>query len=725
MVAIALFHPAMPPEHRSARFPLPLTLLFVLCLALTGLAAAALITASLELSRSTDQVEHTLKVQQALETLQLTLVNAETGQRGFLLTGQPHFLEPYINAVAKQAYYVGTLERLTADNPQQQRALRALKPLVDQGLQQLAVTLAAYRERLPPTGAAIDALNRSKQLMDQLRGDIEGMRNEEDRVLALRQAEVDRRGRYGIVFLLLSNAASVFGLLVLYMAMRRYHSRRQKMEATLVRSERDFRALFETSAVGQAECDPQTGRILHANRRLGEMTGFSVEALRRTTLFDLLPRASYLDNARAVRKLVAGERDALWLEERATRQDGSTFWAAVHASLVRGDGEDTVRLALVIDDVTDRRNSEEALSKSHALLTAITESTRDSVFAKDVEGRWLLANQALLESLGKARDDVIGKTDLEIFDNAADARWVRAADVRVMSARTAETNEDTVTLGGVPRTYLSTKAPYLDHGGELLGVVGIATEITERKRSELELRQAHDRLAQLVEQRTAQLSELSQWLLRVTEEERATLAMELHDELGSALTALWLDIIGVLNGLRSDAPALVGRQQRALDTLVATSDKMRRLTEGLRPMLLDQLGLTAALQVHLRAWSEATGVDGRCTIAASLPLLPPGAELALFRIAQEALTNVAKYAKARHVILDLQHGTGEVRLTVRDDGVGIPEEVLERPSSHGIAGMRERLRQFEGTLQIGGGPGHSGTEVAATIPVASARREAP
>ena len=273
-------------------------------------------------------------MQQALETLQLTLVNAETGQRGFLLTGQPHFLEPYINAVAKQAYYVGTLEQLTADNPQQQRALQALKPLVDQGLQQLAVTLAADRERLPPTGAAIDALNRSKQLMDQLRGHIEGMRNEEDRVLALRQAEVDRRGRYGIVFLLLSNAASVFGLLVLYMAMRRYHSRRQKMEATLVRSERDFRALFETSAVGQAECDPQTGRILHANRRLAEMTGFSIEALRRTTLFDLLPRASYLDNARAVRKLVAGERDALWLEDRATRQDGSTFWAAVHASLV-------------------------------------------------------------------------------------------------------------------------------------------------------------------------------------------------------------------------------------------------------------------------------------------------------------------------------------------------------------------------------------------------------
>ena len=710
----------MLPEHRSARFPLPLTLLFVLCLALTGLAASALITASVELSRSTSQVEHTLQVQQALQTLELTLANAETGQRGFLLTGQSHFLEPYIDAVAKQAYYIGTLERLTADSPRQQQALAALKPLVEETVRQFSATLTAYRTQGQPANDAINALNRGKELMDRVRVALHGMREEEDRMLTLQQGEVERRGRYGIIFLLLSNAASLFGFTILYVAMRRYHWRRRDLEVALVRSERDFRELFETSAVGQAECDPKTGRLLHANRKLAELTGYSAEELRRTTLFDLLPRAHRLDNARAMRELVAGQRDVLLIEQGITRKDGSIFWATVHANVARSDDNTLSRTAIVIEDVTDRRKFEEALDKNHSMLTAITESTRDLVFAKDVEGRWLLCNQAVLDSMGKGRDEVIGKTDMELFVDAGDAGRIRAVDLRVMSSRTSETVEYTITLADRPRTFLSTKAPYLDPQGELLGIVGIATDITDRKRSELELREARDRLAQLVEQRTAQLSDLSRWLLRVTEEERAKLALELHDELGSAMAALWVDIIGVLNSLRTEAPALVPRQQRALDTLVATSDSIRRLTEGLRPMLLDQLGLTAALQAHVRAWSEASGVEVTCNIAGKLPTLPAGAELALFRVAQEALTNVAKYAKAGHVILDLRREANQVWLTVRDDGIGISAEVLERASSHGIAGMRERLRQFDGALNINPGPDGHGTAVSASIPVASA-----
>jgi len=130
---------------RPIRFPFALTLLFTLCIALAGLAAVALVIATFELTRSTREVEHTLRVQQALETLQLTLVDAETGQRGFLLTGQPHFLEPYIDAVARQAYYIGTLERLLAQDAQQTQALQGLKPLVDERLKQLSNTMTVAR----------------------------------------------------------------------------------------------------------------------------------------------------------------------------------------------------------------------------------------------------------------------------------------------------------------------------------------------------------------------------------------------------------------------------------------------------------------------------------------------------------------------------------------------------------------------------------------------------
>ena len=466
----------MPSAARATRFPFALTLLFALCIALAGLAAVALVVAMFELTRSTRDVEHTLHVQQALENLQVTLVTAETGQRGFLLTGQPHFLEPYIDAVARQAYYMGTLERLLADDSQQQRALQALKPLVDQRLGQLSETMNVARTS--NTEDLREHLNRGRELMGRVRLALQGMREEEERNLTRRQLEAERRGRYGALFMLLSNGASLLGLTVLYVAMRGYHKRRQQMEADVRDSEHELRQVFDNAPVAQAECELAGARLVRSNRRLAELTGWSAEELKHMSLFDLMPRANRLDNARAYRELIDGKQDVVTLRQPLRRKDESTLLASVSTTVVRSTDGEPLRTVAVFEDVSERMNAAHSLAESTQLLNAIADATPDLVFAKDMQGRYRLANAAMHDLFAREESSIVGLRDVDLLEDPAEIEALHAMEVRVLGTRELESAEQTITLRGAARRFAFTECPYLDAQGDVAGVVGVARELT-------------------------------------------------------------------------------------------------------------------------------------------------------------------------------------------------------------------------------------------------------
>jgi len=461
---------------RPIRFPFALTLLFTLCIALAGLAAVALVIATFELTRSTREVEHTLRVQQALETLQLTLVDAETGQRGFLLTGQPHFLEPYIDAVARQAYYIGTLERLLAQDAQQTQALQGLKPLVDERLKQLSTTMSVARTS--GTGDDLrEQLNRGRELMDHVRLALQGMREEEDRKLTTRQEEVERRGRYGALFMLLSNGASLLGLTVLYVAMRGYHKRRLDMESEVRASEHELREAFENVAVAQAECDLSGARLVRSNRRLAELTGYTADELRHMALFDLLPRGNRLDNARAYRELVEGSRALVTLKQPVRRKDGSSLLACIAITLIKSAQGAPLRTVGVFEDIDERTSTAHSLEQSTQLLSAIADAIPDLVFAKDMEGRYRLANAAMHELFGKDEGAILGLRDADLLEHPAEMEALHAIEVRVLGNRELESVEQSVTAAGRTRRFVFTECPYFDEHGDVAGVVGVAREV--------------------------------------------------------------------------------------------------------------------------------------------------------------------------------------------------------------------------------------------------------
>jgi signal transduction histidine kinase len=247
-------------------------------------------------------------------------------------------------------------------------------------------------------------------------------------------------------------------------------------------------------------------------------------------------------------------------------------------------------------------------------------------------------------------------------------------------------------------------------------------EMALRNRAQGELAENQRRLEALVEERTAELSELSDYLHEVSEKEKSRLARDIHDELGSILVSAKMDISWVIARLAPPDAGAAERLERVLATLDDGVEIKRRLIEELRPTLLDNLGLGAAIQWQVGEVCSRAGLAGEVNVPEDDDdtQCPPDVAIALFRIVQEALTNAVRYAKATRIAVDLVRADDALLLTIRDDGIGIPEGALRNRLSHGILGMRQRVRALKGEFSIRGTPG-KGTIVEVQVPaVASA-----
>lgn len=237
-----------------------------------------------------------------------------------------------------------------------------------------------------------------------------------------------------------------------------------------------------------------------------------------------------------------------------------------------------------------------------------------------------------------------------------------------------------------------------------------------RLQVESALQKLNENLEAKVSARTAQLSILSRHLISVAEEEKAQLARELHDEMGASLTAINMDLVSVTEKIRSLDENLAGRIKRARDTLLNAIDIKRRIIENLRPSTLDNLGLSASIRTHCENFSRLSELRCELEIDEEFDKIEPLLMIALFRITQESLTNVIKYAKATKVVVSLKREGANLRLEISDDGVGIAKDAVNKPKSFGLLGMRERTLLLGGSFSIQAGANKRGTIVTALIP---------
>jgi len=236
------------------------------------------------------------------------------------------------------------------------------------------------------------------------------------------------------------------------------------------------------------------------------------------------------------------------------------------------------------------------------------------------------------------------------------------------------------------------------------------------RRQQDALKAERDRLEDQVRERTASLAELATHLQQVREHERAHLARELHDELGSLLTAAKLDVARIKSKIGPDAPELLARLQHLTETLNSGIALKRNIIEDLRPSSLSNLGLVAALEILARETGDRTGLVITCQLDVSP--LDDSAQLTVYRMVQEALTNISKYAQARQVQIVVRTMPTRVEIEVRDDGIGFDTARID-PGTHGLHGMRHRVEAAGGQLTITSLDG-TGTSVAATLPHSAA-----
>lgn len=267
-------------------------------------------------------------------------------------------------------------------------------------------------------------------------------------------------------------------------------------------------------------------------------------------------------------------------------------------------------------------------------------------------------------------------------------------------------NERIVRFDGTERDVVIAVAGLPDHGGTTLQMV--ISDITERSRESQEL-----------ERSRRELRRLSANQVDAREEERRRIARELHDELGQRLTALKME----LAALATQSPLGGSRERIAsmLEMVDETVASVRRIATDLRPLMLDDLGLNAAIEWLANGWARRMGIAVQLHLGEADPPLGEAASIALYRMVQEALTNVARHARATEVQIEIRHEAGELVLTVQDNGTGFAEPSMYREGSHGLMGMRERAYMLGGQFEIGtssGGGGH----ITVRLPLAAGAR---
>lgn len=327
----------------------------------------------------------------------------------------------------------------------------------------------------------------------------------------------------------------------------------------------------------------------------------------------------------------------------------------------------------------------------------------------DAQGSIRWVNDAFCAIYGYAREEVIGQNPRMLKSGRHDTAFYREFWRQLTEAghwRGEVWNKRKT--GEVFPEELSIQA-LRGPDGQIRRFISIFSDITQRKRNEDELARQRLRL----EESEARLRELAEFLQTVREEERTRIARELHDELGQALTALRIDLRWLSGKSGSLGEPAAGRVAAALGVVEQSIVSLRRISEDLRPAMLDSLGLAAAVEHHLTKFSERTGVVGELRMNREEFELDDRVATAVFRVVQEALTNVARHAGASQVTVAIDEADDAIGLIVHDNGRGF---AAAAGKTFGLLGMRERIAMLGGHLEIDSQPGR-GTRIVARIPL--------
>jgi PAS domain S-box-containing protein len=377
-------------------------------------------------------------------------------------------------------------------------------------------------------------------------------------------------------------------------------------------------------------------------------------------------------------------------EIRLRRADGEYRWFLVRTLPLRDEQGNIVKWYGASVDIEDRKRAEQARRDTEDRLRLVIETIPAMAWSLRPDGAIDFVNQRWLDYTGLSRQEALAKANSVVHE--ADLPGAVATWSVAMAAGRA--HEDEVRLrraDGEYRWFLVRVVPLRDQQGNIVQWYGASADIEDRRRAE-----------QTVRQSAAELQALSRRLVELQESERKALARELHDRLGETLTALSINLAMLKEAVQGDARA-TARVEDSAELLQSTGAAIENIVAELRPPMLDDYGLPAAIEWHAKQFARRVGLAVDVQAVGAGERLAPQVEMALFRIAQEALNNVAKHARAEHVMITLRRAPAELVMSIADDGIGLPGSVQATQAAHaglGLVTMRERAQAVGGSFRF-------------------------
>jgi len=469
---------------------------------------------------------------------------------------------------------------------------------------------------------------------------------------------------------------------------------RKEAERIIKESEEKYRTLVE-QAVDAIALYNAAGEILDVNRGSVKLLGYSKEELMKMNLSEILTEEEM--QTKPVQYDVLQKGLSTVRQRMMRKKNGSVIQTEVRSQQLP-DG----RFLSVIRDLTERINAQAQIQKEKELSDSIINSLPGLFYLIDESGKYIRWNKLKEEISGYTANEMSRMNSLDFFEGE-EKELVRQRIKEGITKGVTDIEAHLVTKKGKKILFYFAGIA-IDYEGKKC-LMGTGIDISDRKKAEQELEESYKAIRKLTEH-----------LQNIREEERAHIAREIHDELGQQLTVLKMDISWINKKIGIQDESVKARMKELLVMLDETVKSVRRISSELRPSLLDDLGLTAAMEWQLTEFEKRFEIKTVFKSDDAEIKLSESVKTALFRILQESLTNVARHSEAKKVTVSLNRKNGSVVLSVVDNGVGFDKQNAIGKKTLGILGMQERTSMIGGTYEISGKPG-KGTRVVVTIPL--------